>query len=62
MHTRLYDVLEVAIVVAGMTAALWITASRFDSTEVKSLMILFALLAGSKGAASLWHRSSSTAS
>lgn len=61
MHTRLYDVLEVSVTMSSMTMALWITASRFDATEVTSLMVLFGVLAGTKSAARLWHRSPSTA-
>lgn len=56
MQSRMWDVAELAVLMVAMTVALWLTATDFDATEVKSIVMVFVIAATGKGATRLLGR------
>lgn len=48
-----WSLLRLAVVMVALCVTLWVNASQFDATEIKSIVTMFLVAAGAEGVSQL---------
>lgn len=52
----IWGIIRLAVLMVSLVIVLWMNATNFDETELRSIVIVFLVAAGSEGAVKLFQR------